>query len=92
MNLIVFIFLKFMSKKKNFDGQLSIFDVSPLEIQPELWECMETCKNFGKRTGYFPTGEKRCELPFSYGNPGLIQEIDDESIVHFHCKFYEFKG
>ena len=67
-------------------GQLSIFNYLPIEAQPELWECQKTCKRFGEKTGFFPTGEKRCEIPF---DGSLRERIDDGSVVHFFCKAYE---
>ena len=66
--------------------QLSIYDFLPTEEKPELWKCQETCKRFGEKTGHFPTGEKRCEIPFDHS---LIERIDDNSVVHFFCKSYE---
>ena len=71
--------------------QLSIYDIDPEIKKPELWSCMETCANCGKVMGNFPTGEERCEYGYRRDLNPVIQEVDEHSIVHFYCKYYELK-
>lgn len=70
-------------------NQLSIFDygIKP----PEAWACYKTCKNYGKIMGHFPCGGARCEFGYSQDLNPIIQEVNEHSVVHFYCKYYQFK-
>lgn len=64
--------------------QLTMYDC--LTDQPEVWECMKTCRRFGEKVDKFPgTGEPRCAL---WRDEDWKQFVFDNT-AHFICKLYE---
>ena len=68
--------------------QMSIFDYGVR--QPEAWECYKTCRHYGEVMDHFPSGEPRCQYGHSQNINPITQEVDEHSVVHFYCKYYEF--
>ena len=62
------------------DEQMDIYSV--ITPVPEMWECMKSCANCGKRMSQFPNGEPRCDLS------DMVQEVFDNR-VFFWCRNYK---
>ena len=60
--------------------------------QPQMWDCMQTCRHMGEYVDRFPTGGARCMYGVHMdGTSGgeMFMETDMTGTIHFFCRYYE---